>query len=157
MASRSSGVMARFTGGPKIEFMSWRFAITRGDSGSLPMSMMETVSLPGGAKTGLPASSQPTFSSLPTIISSAPLAGSTTAPVATMTSARSTVANFMEGPLFVRAESWHTRGTGATRAGRSGAGDGVRVDPVLGELLAEGVAVDAENLSGPHLVAARLA
>ena len=46
-ASPSSGVIARFTGGPKTEFMSGRFTTILGASGSVPMSMMETVSLPG--------------------------------------------------------------------------------------------------------------
>ena len=71
-ASFSSGVIARLVGGPKIEFISCRLATIFGLPGSVPMSTIETISSPGAANTCLPASSQLTFWSLPTIMSSAP-------------------------------------------------------------------------------------
>src|SRR6185437_13985818 len=68
------GVMARLTGGPTTVFISGRLATTRGLARSL-MSMIDTVSLPGGLTTGLPVLSQPCFSSLPLMMSCACAAG----------------------------------------------------------------------------------
>src|SRR6185369_16170109 len=67
MATRSSGVMARFVGGPNTEFISGRLATIRGASRVL-MSTTETTSLPGGRNTTLPVSSHVTFWSTPTIM-----------------------------------------------------------------------------------------
>jgi hypothetical protein len=58
--------MARLTGGPMIVFISGRLATISGFVGSR-MSMIDTVSLPGGWFTVLPVSSNHTFSSLPVI------------------------------------------------------------------------------------------
>ena len=69
-ARLSSGVMARLTGGPAMVLASGRLTIIFGPSGSVPMSITDTESLPIGARTTRPASSQLCFSSLPTIISS---------------------------------------------------------------------------------------
>ena len=70
-ASLPSGVMARLVGGPKIEFISGRSTTIFGLSGSVPMSMIETVSWPGADATTFPASSQVTFWSLALSMSSA--------------------------------------------------------------------------------------
>ena len=70
MARRSSGVIARFVGGPMIVFISGRLTTMRGAS-RFVMSTIETVSFPGALKTVLPPSSQPIFWSLPMIMSSA--------------------------------------------------------------------------------------
>src|SRR5580693_805705 len=77
--------MARFTGGPVIVFISGRLATIRGLVGSR-MSMIDTVSLPGGWVTVLPVSSKEIFSSLPVIRSCAPAppAGASRAPAATL-------------------------------------------------------------------------
>src|ERR1700731_17624 len=56
--------MARLTGGPTTVFISGRLATMRGLARSL-MSMIETVSWPGGLLICLPAASQVCFSSLP--------------------------------------------------------------------------------------------
>src|SRR5207247_1452290 len=69
-ASLPSGVIWRFVGGPKTEFISGRLTRIRGAS-RFEMSTTDTVSFPGGRKTGFPASSQVTFSSLPTSMSCA--------------------------------------------------------------------------------------
>src|SRR5262245_6995504 len=60
--------MARFTGGPKIEFISGRLATTFGFAGSEPMSTIVTESLPGGRICSLPSSPQVTLLSIPTIM-----------------------------------------------------------------------------------------
>src|SRR5215510_10458521 len=69
-ARLSSGVMARFTGGPNTEFISGRAVTSRGFS-RLLMSRMATASLPGGENSSLPSASQNTLLSIPTIICSA--------------------------------------------------------------------------------------
>ena len=74
-ASLPSGVMARLVGGPKIEFISGRSTTIFGLSGSVPMSMIETVSWPGADATTFPASSQITFWSLALSMSSAAVPG----------------------------------------------------------------------------------
>ena len=71
IASRSSGVIARFVGGPISEFINGRFATIFGAAGSVPMSTIETVSFPGGITWRVFVSSQANFWSLPTIISCA--------------------------------------------------------------------------------------
>src|SRR5882672_10685352 len=70
MANRSSAVMARLTGGPKIEFISVKLMRILGAS-RFVMSTTEIVSLPGATNDRLPSASKTTFSSLPTIIRSA--------------------------------------------------------------------------------------
>ena len=65
-ASEPSGVIARFTGGPMIEFFRGRLATILGASGSA-RSTMTTLSRPGAERTPLPSSSQMSFSSFPTI------------------------------------------------------------------------------------------
>src|SRR5712692_8820096 len=67
MATRSSGVMPRFVGGPNTEFISGKLTTIRGAS-RLLMSTTETRSLPGGRSWTLPVSSHVTFSSMPTIM-----------------------------------------------------------------------------------------
>ena len=69
-ARLSSGVMARFVGGPKTEFINGRSAIMRGLAGSPPISMTETTSLPGGPNTA-PVSLKLTLLSPPANIRSA--------------------------------------------------------------------------------------
>src|SRR5437870_11322029 len=70
MASRSSGVIARFTGGPTMEFMRGRLTRIFGAS-RLEMSTIEIVSFPGGPKTTCSASLKLYLSSFPMIISCA--------------------------------------------------------------------------------------
>src|SRR5882724_6650281 len=74
MATRSSGVIARFVGGPNTEFIRGRLTTMRGAS-RLLMSTIETTSLPGACSTTLPASSQVTFSSMPTTMYCGPVGG----------------------------------------------------------------------------------
>src|SRR5205823_10558774 len=57
IATRSSGVMARFVGGPKIEFISGKLMTTLGDSG-LEMSTTEMESWPGATNLRLPSASR---------------------------------------------------------------------------------------------------
>ncbi len=64
------GVIARLVGGPKIEFMSGRFATIFGFAGSVPMSTMVTKSLPGARFCTLPSGPQVTLLSMPTTIGS---------------------------------------------------------------------------------------
>src|SRR5712692_5937236 len=85
MATRSSGVMPRFVGGPNTEFISGKLTTIRGAS-RLLMSTTETRSLPGGRNWTLPVASHVTFSSMPTIIYSGP--GTIDAVVAHAESAR---------------------------------------------------------------------
>jgi PAS domain S-box-containing protein len=86
---------ARFDVADQLEFISERLAIIRGLVGSR-MSMIDTVSLPGGWVTVLPVSSKETFSSLPVIRSCARAlpAGARRVPVATL-SASSRKKGFM--------------------------------------------------------------
>ena len=70
MARRSSGVIARLTGGPKIEFMSGKLMRIFGAS-RFVMSTTEIVSLPGATNDRFPSASKTTLSSLPMIIKSA--------------------------------------------------------------------------------------
>ena len=60
------GWIARLVGGPTTELISGMVAATRGASG-FEMSTTESVSCPGSLRIGLAFSSQPCFSSLPTI------------------------------------------------------------------------------------------
>ena len=68
------GEMARFIGGPTMEFSSCSVATIFGASGCA-RSTIRTVSWPVGLTTGLPCASVPGFSSLPTIMKGAALAG----------------------------------------------------------------------------------
>jgi hypothetical protein len=97
-----SGVMARLTGGPVIEFIRGRLATIRGLVGSR-MSMIDTVSLPGGCVTVVPASSNETFSSFPVIRSCARVlpAGASRVPAATP-SANSRKKGFMVSSRWSR-------------------------------------------------------
>ncbi len=70
-ASWPFGVMARLVGGPKTEFISGRLATTLGFAGSVPMSTIVTVSLPGARFCTLPSSPQMTLVSMPTSMYSA--------------------------------------------------------------------------------------
>src|ERR1051326_60839 len=79
------GSMSRLTGGPITEFLSGRLATIFGLSGSA-RSTISTESLPAGDRTTLPASSQISFSSLPTIIKGAACAAS--APPASIAAAQ---------------------------------------------------------------------
>ena len=64
MASRSSGVMARLTGGRRSEFINGMLTTIFGASRSV-MSTMEMVSLPGAAAARLPSASKTIFSIVP--------------------------------------------------------------------------------------------
>src|SRR5512146_262476 len=61
------GLTARLVGGPMIELASGIVATMRSAAG-FDMSMIDSVSWPGGRSIGLPLASQPGFSSLPTIM-----------------------------------------------------------------------------------------
>ena len=100
MARVSSGVIARFTGGPAMVLGNGRLMMIFGASGSVPMSMIDRVSLPAALRITLPSLSQASFSSLATIISSRFPAGATLAQPARWSAASAVMAAMMEVRKF---------------------------------------------------------